>query len=94
MMEFRCENICTLKTEGGIGLVDLEIGNRALRFKWLWRYENETGCLWREIVTAKNVYDLCALFPEATVSHKSSILRQSINSPLLSTNKFFFPSFF
>ena len=38
---------------GGLGVRDLRFFNEALLRKWLWRFLNEKGNLWREVVAVK-----------------------------------------
>ncbi|XP_017979659.1 PREDICTED: uncharacterized protein LOC108662698 [Theobroma cacao] len=42
------------KTQGRLGIIDLELKNRALLNKWLLRYANEPDRIWRQVVSAKN----------------------------------------
>lgn len=47
------EKICTPKDGGGIGIWWLSSMNKALLCKWLWRFGNDPGGLWRQVVAAK-----------------------------------------
>ncbi|XP_022024308.1 uncharacterized protein LOC110924624 [Helianthus annuus] len=38
------------KTEGGLSLTRLELNNKALLVKWLWRYHSEQQALWRRVI--------------------------------------------
>ena len=38
---------------GGLGLRDLRLFNEALLGKWLWRFMNKKGNLWRKVVAIK-----------------------------------------
>jgi len=38
---------------GGLGVSDLRLFNEALLGKWLWRFLNDKGSLWREVVATK-----------------------------------------
>lgn len=44
--------ICGPKNQGGLGVLDLEIMNKALLGKWLWKLENEEG-IWQEYLRNK-----------------------------------------
>ncbi|XP_017974450.1 PREDICTED: uncharacterized protein LOC108661541 [Theobroma cacao] len=57
------EKVCNLKECGGIGMVDLEVKNRALMNKWIWRYENDRDSLWREVLVEKIGSDPTKLLP-------------------------------
>lgn len=42
------DSICTYRNKGGLGLIDLEIKNKILLTKWLWRFGIEQDSLWRD----------------------------------------------
>ncbi|XP_026396984.1 uncharacterized protein LOC113291698 [Papaver somniferum] len=46
--------ICNLKENGGLGIRNLRLVNKALLAKWHWRYAREKQALWRRIVCEKN----------------------------------------
>jgi len=48
---------------GGSGIRDLRLFNEALLGKWLWRFMNEKGNLWRKVVTIKYGDDGFGWFP-------------------------------
>lgn len=45
--------VCKSKEEGGLGVKDLALFNKALLGKWLWRLRNEPKSLWCRVVLAK-----------------------------------------
>lgn len=45
--------ICSPKDQGGLGVLDLDLMNKALLGKWIWKLENEEGW-WQDIL--KNKY--------------------------------------
>ena len=49
----RWEIICKSKDEGGIGLKDIHLFNKALLAKWKWRLGTEEHGLWKDILESK-----------------------------------------
>ena len=41
------------KSVGGLGVKNLSSLNKALLCKWSWRYANEKGALWVEVIKGK-----------------------------------------
>jgi len=53
------ENICKAKEEGGLGIRRIDLFNKALLAKWLWRLHSTECGLWKEVLESK--YDLRGL---------------------------------
>ncbi|KAE8672120.1 ADP-ribosylation factor-like protein 8B [Hibiscus syriacus] len=75
------ENICGPKSHGGLGLFDVNSRNRALLNKWIWRFSEEGGSLWRNIIVAKNKYDHNSILPKAVNGRNSSWVWRTIVNP-------------
>ena len=50
------EVVCLAKERGGLGIGNLEKRNKALLFKWLWRFPKEDRSLWHKVV--KSIFGL------------------------------------
>ena len=45
-------SVCSPKSQGGLGVLNLEVMNDSLLSKWLWNIENSNG-LWQKIIASK-----------------------------------------
>lgn len=45
------KTICGLKSNGGLGVIDLTCQNDALLLKWIWRLENNQDGIWASTIT-------------------------------------------
>ena len=45
--------ICRPKDQGGLGIENLEVKNRCLLSKWLWKLSSETDATWAQILRSK-----------------------------------------
>lgn len=44
--------LCMPKDCGGLGILDLNVMNKSLLCKWLWKLENSEG-LWQQLISKK-----------------------------------------
>ncbi|KAL4388297.1 hypothetical protein GQ457_09G027380 [Hibiscus cannabinus] len=65
-------DVCLPKTLGGLGLIDLEVQNRALLGKWIWKFANSKDCLWQNIIVSKYHYEPLSLLPNSCYRGKLS----------------------
>ena len=49
----RWELVCLSKKKGGLGVKCLSTFNKALLCKWNWRFANERGVLWNQVIRGK-----------------------------------------
>jgi len=47
------ENICKAKEEGGLGIKHIDLFNKALLEKWLWRMGSDEKGLWKDVIESK-----------------------------------------
>nr|GEY08873.1 RNA-directed DNA polymerase, eukaryota, reverse transcriptase zinc-binding domain protein [Tanacetum cinerariifolium] len=50
-------NVLTSKEKGGLGVSNLYALNRALMFKWVWRFTTQKTLLWARVIKAIHGYD-------------------------------------
>jgi hypothetical protein len=46
--------VCSPKSQGGLGVLNLDFMNDSLLTKWLWNIENSNG-LWQQIIASKYI---------------------------------------
>lgn len=81
--------VCKHKSEGGLGIIDLEIQNRALLTKWIWQYSKEQGSLWRAVIQERNGGRPLELTPHVRKCRMTSKMWKNITLPLSPTNEYF-----
>ena len=59
----RCNVVNHPLLSEGLGVRDLQLFNKAFLSKWLWRFMNEKGNLWRKVVNIKYGNDRFGWFP-------------------------------
>lgn len=47
------DKVCRPMEEGGLGIKDLGMFNKALRGKWIWRFLVEKGNLWQKVLKSR-----------------------------------------
>ncbi|KAL4383394.1 hypothetical protein GQ457_15G018290 [Hibiscus cannabinus] len=63
---------------GGLGVTDLEVNNRALLGKWIWKFASDRKSLWNKIMVNKYRYDLKSLLPSSNVKGRPSWIWNNI----------------
>lgn len=63
-------NLLYAKARGGLGILNLQLFNKALLAKWFWKLEIESG-LWQEVLLSKYVKGKCiyGIKPKVVDSH-------------------------
>ncbi|KAL4301914.1 hypothetical protein GQ457_10G019110 [Hibiscus cannabinus] len=59
----RWDHLCKPASLGGLGIANLDLLNRALIGKWVWRYGNESPSLWRRVIASKTSRSESTLLP-------------------------------
>ncbi|XP_039034126.1 uncharacterized protein LOC120170219 [Hibiscus syriacus] len=49
-----CNLVCKPFEEGGLGILDIRLMNRALLGKWVWKFANEKNSRWKKMICCKN----------------------------------------
>ncbi|KAE8709396.1 hypothetical protein F3Y22_tig00110332pilonHSYRG01437 [Hibiscus syriacus] len=65
-------DVCKPKIEGGLGVPNLKVVNRALMEKWAWRFAIEREAVWRELLCIKYKLDPSLMQFDSKVSPKLS----------------------
>ena len=78
--------MCTNSKYGGLGLVDISLKNRVLLNKWIWRYGEELGVLWRSVIDDKYGRERNDLMPYTGNYKRFSRVWRNITKPLFSHN--------
>ncbi|XVF77248.1 hypothetical protein PTKIN_Ptkin14bG0027800 [Pterospermum kingtungense] len=80
--------VCLPKDLGGLGVGNLEVRNKALFAKWIWRFSNEEDAVWRRLLIEKYGGEQHSL-TLALHSHRSfSTLWKNITYPLTHVDSF------
>ncbi|KAI5404073.1 hypothetical protein KIW84_051277 [Lathyrus oleraceus] len=82
----RWEQVCKSKDYGGVGIINLEVYNKALLMKWKWRIVNDSGAIWRGLIKHRyknsevNMFisDVCALNRGGSIWWRDLILIDSL----------------
>lgn len=73
-------SVCKHKLKYGFGIVDLQVQNRALLHKWIWRYNEENEGLWRVVIQERNGGNPLELIPCVSESKMTSkMLKKSFS---------------
>ncbi|XVF04129.1 hypothetical protein REPUB_Repub05bG0055500 [Reevesia pubescens] len=81
-------SVCTLKKFGGLGLVKLNLINRALLNKWVWRYSKEQNSLWKLVIDSKYGDTVSTLLPSMKKARYFSSSWRNIMRPVLKSCPF------
>ncbi|KAE8717707.1 hypothetical protein F3Y22_tig00110032pilonHSYRG00029 [Hibiscus syriacus] len=47
-------SVCKPMSSGGLGVLDLNLTNRALLAKWVWKFANEKNSIWKRVLCSKH----------------------------------------
>ena len=67
--------VCSPIHEGGLGIWNLRLFNRALIGKWQWHFASESGARWRKVVEAKYGSKKGGGTPETMLAHMGWVYR-------------------
>ncbi|KAE8711952.1 hypothetical protein F3Y22_tig00110267pilonHSYRG00019 [Hibiscus syriacus] len=76
------EQLCLPRQFGGLGLVDFKVKNKALLYKWLWRYGSERDHLWRKVIKEEYENGNDCILPLNTNARNKSWIWRDIVKPL------------
>ncbi|GMI79579.1 hypothetical protein HRI_001627200 [Hibiscus trionum] len=65
-------------TDGELGIRDLNLQNRALLGKWIWKFSNERDILWKKAICSKYNLDSTSLYPVLSNSPLNSWIWKGI----------------
>lgn len=63
-------NICNSVNQGGLGIRSMRELNKALFYKWLWRFGAKRSLIWKQVVSAKygeGMYDWSCRMPTGSM---------------------------
>ncbi|KAE8701523.1 leghemoglobin C2-like [Hibiscus syriacus] len=72
------KKICKPLSGGGLGVVDLNLTNRALLGKWVWKFANEKDSIWKKFFCCKHNVSCHSLDITKALSHKDSWIWRGI----------------
>ena len=67
--------MCSSKENGGLGVRDLSLVNKALLGKWVWRFAEEENTIWKDMIRLKYLVEdgLLKLLQERDCLHKAEL---------------------
>ncbi|KAE8726423.1 hypothetical protein F3Y22_tig00006991pilonHSYRG00009 [Hibiscus syriacus] len=75
--------VCRSKDEGGLVILDLNLSNRALLGKWIWKFANEKDTLWKNFICCKHNLDSSTMSVNSVYSSQDSWIWKGIVSSFL-----------
>ncbi|KAJ6925966.1 hypothetical protein NC651_010415 [Populus alba x Populus x berolinensis] len=67
------------KSAGGLGIGSLQNKNKALLFKWLWRYGSEESSMWKDVITSIYNPKYHSLIPQDHITGAGSTWSRLVN---------------